>query len=207
MEPLLAAILRWSRFRELRDSLRASRMERLLRRMPVRRRCITRFLPQGAVFADDSGLSVDALGGGPGVYSARFSGPSATDESNNQKLIGELRRLAASQPGVSGPLTEPVDAPPFKPFGPFRGFPAHYVCVVALAEGGNCLAVTEGQVEGVIVEDPRGNGGFGYDPYFFYPPLLKTFAEISADEKFGVSHRGIAFRKLVDYLSANRQAH
>ncbi|MGH9401928.1 MAG: non-canonical purine NTP pyrophosphatase [Terriglobia bacterium] len=171
-------------------------------------------LTPGLVFADDSGLSVDALGGGPGVYSARFSGPAATDESNNQKLIGELRRLTASQFGASGPaagsLRAPVDAPPVKPSGPFRGFPAQpaqYVCVIALAEGGNCLAVTEGRVKGVMVEDPRGDGGFGYDPYFFYPPLLKTFAEISAGEKFAVSHRGIAFRKLLDYLSTSRQAH
>ncbi|MGH9354014.1 MAG: non-canonical purine NTP pyrophosphatase [Terriglobia bacterium] len=162
-------------------------------------------LTPGLVFADDSGLSVDALGGGPGVYSARFSGPAATDESNNQKLLSELRWITASQPGSTGAgkVNAPADAPPFMSFG---GFPAHYICVIALAEGGNSLAVTEGRVDGVIVETPQGCGGFGYDPYFYYPPLRKTFAEISAEEKFAVSHRGIAFRKLVDYLSASQRA-
>lgn len=148
-------------------------------------------LAQGLVFADDSGLSVDALGGAPGVYSARYSGPAATDESNNQKLIRELRQIADSQSLAGARLDVP-----------FGKFPAHYVCVIALAEEGNCTAITEGRVGGVIIESPLGEGGFGYDPYFFYPPFQKTFAEISAEEKFAVSHRGIAFRKLVDYLAA-----
>ncbi|HEV2498006.1 MAG TPA: non-canonical purine NTP pyrophosphatase [Terriglobia bacterium] len=158
-------------------------------------------LAQGLVFADDSGLSVDALGGAPGVYSARYSGPAATDESNNQKLIRELRRIADSQPrGVTKEhLQAPAGARPDLSFGKFS---AHYVCVIALAEAGSCMAITEGRVDGVIIESPRGEGGFGYDPYFFYPPFEKTFAEISAEEKFAVSHRGIAFRKLVDYLAA-----
>ena len=83
------------------------------------------------------------------------------------------------------------------------GFPARYICVIALAQGNRILAVTEGLVEGLIVETPRGTGGFGYDPYFFYPPLGKTFAEISASEKFQISHRGIAFRNLVERLNAS----
>ncbi|MGH9345526.1 MAG: non-canonical purine NTP pyrophosphatase [Terriglobia bacterium] len=160
-------------------------------------------LTRGLVFADDSGLSVDALGGDPGIYSARFSGPSPTDESNNQKLMSELRRITASQPGGSGAgkVNAPADVPPLMSFG---GFPSHYTCVIALAEAGNCLAVTEGRVDGIIIESPQGEGGFGYDPYFYYPPFRKTFAEISAEEKFAVSHRGIAFRMLVDYLSAGQ---
>lgn len=139
------------------------------------------------VFADDSGLSVDALGGAPGVYSARFSGPGATDEANNQKLLNELSTV----PEV---LSTRIAAPPFS------GFPAYYTCVIALAQGDRILAVTDGRVDGVIIQAPRGKGGFGYDPYFFYPPWGKTFAQITVRRKFTASHRGIAFRKLLDKL-------
>lgn len=146
-------------------------------------------LANALVFADDSGLCVDALGGAPGVYSARFSGSEATDEANNQKLLRELGHIAGgtavAQPGA-----------------PEWNSPAHYVCVIALAEPGNCLTVAEGRVDGAIISSPRGDGGFGYDPYFFYPPFAKTFAEISSDAKFAVSHRGIAFRKLLEYFSS-----
>jgi XTP/dITP diphosphohydrolase len=131
---------------------------------------------EGLVFADDSGLCVEALGGAPGVYSARFAGPNADDAANNGRLIAELRT---------------------SPF-PERG--AHYVCVIALAARGEILAVTEGRVDGVILEAPRGSGGFGYDPLFLYPPLGRSFAELTPHEKFNVSHRGTAFRKLLDYL-------
>ena len=129
------------------------------------------------VFADDSGISVDALGGAPGVYSARYAGPNAKDEANNQKLLAQLR-----QRELHGPRA------------------AHYICVIALAVEGRILAVVEGRADGVIIDEPRGIGGFGYDPYFFYPPLGKTFAELTADEKFAVSHRGEAFRRLLAYL-------
>ena len=132
---------------------------------------------EGLVFADDSGLSVDALGGAPGVHSARFAGPTADDAANNHKLLRELRPFPAPQRA------------------------AHYICVIALAERGRILAVTEGRVDGVVLEAPRGSGGFGYDPLFFYPPLGKTFAELSPEEKFPVSHRGEAFRRLLDYLA------
>ncbi|HUI43926.1 MAG TPA: non-canonical purine NTP pyrophosphatase [Terriglobia bacterium] len=141
-------------------------------------------LTDGLVFADDSGLSVDALGGGPGVFSARFAGPQATDDENNLRLIAELRRALGT--------------------GGWDGARAHYVCVVALARRGQLLAVTEGQAEGVIHERPRGSGGFGYDPYFFYPPLGRTFAELSPEAKFAVSHRGEAFRKLLDAIDLSR---
>jgi XTP/dITP diphosphohydrolase len=122
----------------------------------------------GLIFADDSGLSVEALNGAPGVYSARFSGPGATDESNNRKLVLHLHREAAQ---------------------------------IALAEGERILTIVEGGCDGVILDSPHGHGGFGYDPYFFYPPLGKTFAELTPEDKFRVSHRGIAFRKLLESLS------
>ncbi|MDE3179786.1 MAG: RdgB/HAM1 family non-canonical purine NTP pyrophosphatase [Acidobacteriota bacterium] len=146
----------------------------------------------GLVFADDSGLCVDALDGAPGVYSARFSGPGATDEMNNRRLIEKLAQLPAR-------VRTRIAAPPFS------GFAAHYVCVIALAQGTRILATTEGSVEGVIVDEPRGDNGFGYDPYFFYPQRGKTFAELAAGEKFVVSHRGIAFRKLLATLRRGPQ--
>ena len=131
---------------------------------------------EGMVFADDSGLCVDALGAGPGVFSARYAGPEADDKANNQKLLREL-----------------AGVPPHKRT-------AHYTCIVALAQRGKILTAVEGRAEGLIQNEPKGTGGFGYDPYFFFPPLNRTFAELSLEEKFGVSHRGEAFRKLLDYL-------
>ncbi len=131
---------------------------------------------EGLVFADDSGICVDALGGAPGVYSARFAGPGADDDANNAKLIAELR-------GVPGPERS-----------------AHYVCVIALAQRGRILTVTEGRADGIILDAPRGSGGFGYDPLFLYPPVGRSFAELTPEQKFEVSHRGAAFRKLLDYL-------
>jgi XTP/dITP diphosphohydrolase len=142
----------------------------------------------GLVFADDSGIAVDALDGAPGVRSARFAGPLASDAANNAKLIEELRRVAANRSLAS---TAPGSTSPPA---------AHYICVIALARRGQVLAVTEGRADGVILAEPRGSGGFGYDPYFFYPPLGKTFAELSPGEKFAVSHRGEAFRKLLAFL-------
>lgn len=132
----------------------------------------------GMVFADDSGLCVDALGQGPGVLSARYAGPEADDKANNQKLLDELANVPA------GKRT------------------AHYTCIIALARRGKILTVVEGTAEGLIQDERKGAGGFGYDPYFFYPPLNRTFAELSLEEKFGVSHRGEAFRKLLDYLQS-----
>jgi len=134
----------------------------------------------GLVFADDSGISVDALSGAPGVHSARFAGPNATDQANNQKLLGELRRLNSKDRS------------------------AHYTCVIALAERGRLLTVVEGRADGLILDHPHGAGGFGYDPLFFYPPLDRTFAELNPEEKFAVSHRGEAFRRLLGYLKARK---
>jgi XTP/dITP diphosphohydrolase len=132
----------------------------------------------GMVFADDSGISVDALGSRPGVYSARYAGPEADDEANNQKLLRELASV------------------------PFSERTAHYICVVALAKQREILTVVEGRADGLIQNEPVGTGGFGYDPYFFYPPLHRTFAQLGTEEKFKVSHRGEAFRKLLDHLQS-----
>lgn len=84
-----------------------------------------------------------------------------------------------------------------------RGRSARYVCVIALAAQGKLLGLFEGRAEGLILDVPRGRGGFGYDPYFFFPPLGKTFAELAAEDKFAVSHRGEAFRRLLEYLALN----
>ena len=139
----------------------------------------------GLVLADDSGLCVDALDGAPGVLSARYAGSQASDEANNAKLIAELRRIRKSVPIVGG--CEGLSD-------------AHYECVIAVAERGRVLLVTEDRAVGVIVENPRGSGGFGYDPYFYYPPLDRTFAELTPEAKFAVSHRGKAFDKLLGKL-------
>jgi XTP/dITP diphosphohydrolase len=121
---------------------------------------------EGPMFADDSGLEVAALHGAPGVYSARYSGPDATDEANNRLLLENLRGVADRT--------------------------ARFVCVIALVEGGIVRGVYRGAVEGRIVDGGRGDRGFGYDPLFFYPPFGCTFGEASDDRKFSVSHRGQA---------------
>lgn len=126
------------------------------------------------VFADDSGLEVDALGGEPGIYSARFAGPAATDIDNNELL---LRRLEGDS-----------------------NRRARFVCALAAAERGQVLHTTNDTVEGEILSAPRGESGFGYDPLFFYPPLHRSLAEISQDEKSKVSHRGKAMRKLLKWF-------
>ncbi len=134
----------------------------------------------GPVFTDDSGICVEALGGAPGVHSARFAGPEASDEDNNRKLLEELRRVEAASAR--------------------RDRTAQYACVIVLAQDCRVVTVLDGRASGLIIDGPRGQGGFGYDPHFFYPPLGKTFAELTPDEKFAVSHRGEAFRKLLDFL-------
>jgi XTP/dITP diphosphohydrolase len=145
----------------------------------------------GQAFADDSGICVDVLDGAPGVYSARFAGPQATDQQNNQRLLEEIHRVEAAHRAQAGASPRPHV---------LFNRSAHYICVIALAEAGHVLTVVEGRADGVIIDEPRGSGGFGYDPYFFYPPLGKTFAELLPEEKFAVSHRGAAFRKMLDFL-------
>lgn len=135
----------------------------------------SRFTDQ-LVVADDSGLVVDALDGAPGVRSARYAGPSATDEDNNRKLLSELSSV------------------------PEEKRTARYICVLALARQNRLLALFSDSCEGLILTEYRGSGGFGYDPLFYFPPLEKTLAEVSEAEKNLHSHRGKAFRKLLSYL-------
>jgi len=133
-----------------------------------------------AAIADDSGLEVDALGGAPGVYSARYAGPQADDAANNAKL---LRSLAGVAPEARR---------------------ARYRCVLVYVDGPDDPAPLEayGTWEGVIVEAPRGTGGFGYDPYFWLPELGMTAAELDPAEKNRLSHRGLALRALRTRLAA-----
>jgi XTP/dITP diphosphohydrolase len=165
----------------------------------------------GLVFADDSGICADALDGAPGIYSARFAGPDASDQQNNELLLAEIHRAEAVENRNSIPETRNsipgsrVSSFDFRLSALPPNRAAHYICVIALAEAGQVGTVVEGRADGVIIDEPRGTGGFGYDPYFFYPPLGKTFAEIAPEEKFAVSHRGVAFRKLLDYLCKNDQ--
>ncbi|MFB6351382.1 MAG: non-canonical purine NTP pyrophosphatase [Bradymonadaceae bacterium] len=167
---------------------------------------------QATALADDSGLEVDALDGAPGVRSARFAGPDATDEQNNKKLIEELQ-------GVSD-----------------RERTARYVCVIALVAssrkvgraliertGYRIRAIPEakpteeatlaraddrayvwfrGTVEGKIIDEPRGDHGFGYDPHFYVPEWDKTMAEVPMDKKNEISHRAEALRKMKDFFPA-----
>jgi XTP/dITP diphosphohydrolase len=139
----------------------------------------SRLVP-GLVFADDSGLVVPALGGAPGVQSARYAGLLASNQERIEKLLSEMRGMQGAQRA------------------------AHFVCTIALAERGRAIALFSDCVHGRILEEPRGAGGFGYDPVFFYEPVGKTFAELPPDEKNRYSHRGRTFRKLLAFL-AKRQ--
>ncbi len=140
----------------------------------------SRHAPGEIVVADDSGLEVDALNGGPGVHSARYAADqphlaseNTDDEANNSRVLRELR-------GV-----------------PEEKRTARFVCVLAAARDGSTLAVFRGTAEGVLLDAPRGTNGFGYDPLFYFPQIQKTFAELSAEEKAGHSHRGAAFREFL----------
>lgn len=133
----------------------------------------SRFAP-GPLFADDSGLEVDALGGAPGVLSARFSGPGATDRANNAMLLEKLRGQTNRA--------------------------ARFVCVIAVAERGRLIGTFRGEAEGRILEEPRGEAGFGYDPLFYYEPYGCTFAELDGERKFAASHRGRALRAMLAYF-------
>ena len=131
------------------------------------------------VIADDSGLVVPALGGAPGVHSARYAGPNASDSDRVKKLLAEMHGKTA------------VDRR------------ARFVCVLTLAQAGRALAVFSDTVEGTLADEPRGTGGFGYDPIFYFEKLAKTYAEIPRELKNEYSHRGRAFRKLLKFLLAD----
>lgn len=131
---------------------------------------------EGLVLADDSGLTVDALDGAPGVHSARFSRPKPSDEKNVRKLLRMMKDV------------------------PSAGRGAGFTCAVVLAMDGRVIKLIEGRTRGRIAAAPSGANGFGYDPVFFFPRLKRTFAELAPDEKNAVSHRGKAFRRLRLYL-------
>jgi XTP/dITP diphosphohydrolase len=131
------------------------------------------------ILADDSGLVVPALGGAPGVHSARYAGPGASDAEKIRKLLAEMRGMKSETRA------------------------ARFVCVLAVAKQGRVLAVVSDFAPGVIIESPRGVAGFGYDSIFLVPELSKTFAELSREEKNRLSHRGKAFRRLLEAFATN----
>lgn len=147
----------------------------------------SQYVPGEIVVADDSGLEIDALHGEPGVHSARYAAPelhgkqpyeadiNTDDEANNARVLRELNNV------------------------PREKRTGRFVCVLAAARDGQTLSTFRGTAEGLILDAPRGNNGFGYDPLFLFPQIQKTFAELSAEEKSKYSHRGAAFRKFLDW--------
>jgi XTP/dITP diphosphohydrolase len=144
-------------------------------------------VPGEIVIADDSGLEVDALNGAPGVHSARYAADqphlaeeNTDDEANNAKLIREIQQV------------------------PVNDRTGRFVCVIAAACDGKTLAIFRGEAEGVILDHQRGSHGFGYDPLFYFPQIDKTFAELTAEQKAQYSHRGIAFRKFLEWMQNHK---
>ena len=146
------------------------------------------------VLADDSGLEVAALGGAPGVHSARYAALEEPHVWHNPPDVGHPHKLSNSPDAANNVrlLRE------LKDMGDEQRH-ARFVCVIAVAQDGGMLATFRGDAEGTILRAPRGTGGFGYDPLFFFPALNKTFAELTPEEKAGVSHRGKAFRKFLEW--------
>ena len=132
------------------------------------------------VLADDSGICVSALGGAPGVNSARYAGEPKSDERNNQKLVAALQNQTDRR--------------------------AYYYCVIVLVRHADDPQpiIVDGSWLGEIIDQPRGSGGFGYDPYFYLPEFGKTSAELTAEQKNQISHRGQALAKLVEILQAGK---
>lgn len=128
------------------------------------------------VLADDSGIAVDYLGGDPGIYSARYAGEHGNDAKNNEKLLNNLKGVKKEERG------------------------AKFVCQLAMfTDSGEYYSVT-GEVKGRIIEELHGEGGFGYDPLFFYEPLNKTFGELTSNEKNEISHRGRALKEFKNII-------
>ena len=148
----------------------------------------SRYAPGEMAVADDSGLEVDALSGAPGVHSARYAAEAphlvdanTEDHANNARVLRELKDVpAAMRTG-------------------------RFVCVLAAARDGQTQAIFRGTAEGIILDAPRGTNGFGYDPLFYFPQIQKTFAELSAEEKARYSHRGAAFRQLLEWCDKQPQ--
>ena len=132
--------------------------------------------------ADDSGLTVEALGGRPGVYSARYAGEPCNDKNNNDKLLRELENVPDGKRGAA------------------------FISVIAFVEPNKIDEphYFRGECKGEMIREERGNGGFGYDPIFYMPQLDKTYAEITIDEKNKVSHRGQSIRLFAKYLTENK---
>ncbi len=149
----------------------------------------SRHAPGEVVIADDSGIEADALGRAPGVRSARYASDwnndqphtscNSDDDLNNERLLYELRNTPDDQRT------------------------GRFVCVIAAARDGETLETFRGTAEGKILRELRGDGGFGYDPLFFFPEINKTFAQLSAEEKSKYSHRGEAFRKFLDWYDSH----
>jgi XTP/dITP diphosphohydrolase len=137
-----------------------------------------------AAIADDSGLEVDALGGAPGIFSARYAGPGASDADNNAKLVCALAGVPREQRG------------------------ARYRCALVFVReaGDSAPLIAEGVWHGVLLDTPQGAGGFGYDPYFWLPDRGMTAAQLDLADKNRLSHRGIAMRSLCDQLAAREPA-
>lgn len=145
----------------------------------------SQYAPGEIVLADDSGLEVDALAGAPGVHSARYAAEAphlvennTDDHANNARVLRELKNI------------------------PAEGRTGRFVCVIAAARDQQLLAIFEGKAEGLILDSPRGTNGFGYDPLFYFPQTQKTFAELIPAEKAGYSHRGVAFRKFLEWYQS-----
>jgi XTP/dITP diphosphohydrolase len=146
-------------------------------------------VPGELILADDSGLAVDALGGAPGVHSARYAvdqphliDADSKDRANNARVLRELQGIPAEKRT------------------------ARFVCVLAAAGDGKTIATFRGEAEGIMLNAPRGENGFGYDPLFYFSRIGKAFAELSIAEKANYSHRGAAFRKFLEWLDAGQKS-
>ena len=156
----------------------------------------SRAVPGELVLADDSGLEIDALGGAPGVRSARYARDDPHDDLQNDDPQNDLPHKAECNADDEANNT--------KVLRQLKGIPgnkrtARFVCVLAAARDGQTIHSSRGTAEGIILDAPRGQNGFGYDPLFFFPAIQKTFAELSAEEKARYSHRGAAFRAFLEW--------
>jgi len=140
--------------------------------------------PGQVVLADDSGIEIDALGGEPGVRSARYAATTehgnSDDADNNELVFARMKNV------------------------PDEKRTGRFVCVIAIAKDGRTIVDFRGEAEGVILRELRGSGGFGYDPMFYFPSLKKTFAELSPSEKAEVSHRGKAFERFLEWCDSQK---
>jgi XTP/dITP diphosphohydrolase len=154
----------------------------------------SRYVPGEIVVADDSGLEIDALHGAPGVHSARYAAPDLRNPVLQNKEPHEADANTDDEANNARVLRELKDIPPAQRT-------SRFVCVLAAARDGKTLATFRGAAEGLILDTPRGANGFGYDPLFYFPPIGKTFAELSAEEKSQYSHRGAAFREFLRWAN------